>query len=131
MKNLLIIGLLFISYASISQTKVKGYINKSGDYISPHYRSSPNSTKYDNYSTKGNVNPYTGKLGTKNVYDNYYNTTNEVYYTPNVSMQNLTIYDSYYYQQLSMYEARKRRNTLWFIIFLLTTTAGISLFYKG
>jgi hypothetical protein len=28
-------------------------------------RSSPNSTTLDNYSTKGNVNPYTGQPGTK------------------------------------------------------------------
>jgi len=27
-------------------------------------QTNPNSTKLDNYSTKGNVNPYTGKPGT-------------------------------------------------------------------
>jgi len=31
-----------------------------------HYRTNPNSTKIDNWSTKGNVNPFTGKPGTKN-----------------------------------------------------------------
>jgi len=30
-----------------------------------HYRSSPNSTQRDNYSTYGNTNPYTGQRGTK------------------------------------------------------------------
>lgn len=44
---------------------VKGYTKKDGTYVAPHYRSSPNSTKSDNYSTKGNVNPYTGKEGSK------------------------------------------------------------------
>jgi len=31
-----------------------------------HYRTNPNPTTRDNWSTKGNVNPFTGKPGTKN-----------------------------------------------------------------
>lgn len=46
-------------------TSVKGYTKKSGTYVAPHKRSAPNKTKSDNYSTKGNMNPYTGKKGTK------------------------------------------------------------------
>lgn len=48
-----------------AQTHVKGYYKKNGTYVAPHYRSSPNSTQRDNYSTYGNYNPYTGKKGTK------------------------------------------------------------------
>jgi hypothetical protein len=44
--------------------KVKGYTKKNGTYVAPHVRTSPNKTKMDNYSTKGNVNPVTGKPGT-------------------------------------------------------------------
>ncbi len=44
---------------------VRGYTRKDGTYVAPHVRTAPNSTKSDNYSTKGNVNPYTGKPGTK------------------------------------------------------------------
>jgi hypothetical protein len=47
---------------------VKGYVRKDGTYVAPHYRSNPNSTKLDNYSTQGNVNPYTGQQGTVNPY---------------------------------------------------------------
>ena len=44
--------------------KVKGYTRKStGTYVMPSYRTSPNRTKVDNYSTKGNYNPYSGKKG--------------------------------------------------------------------
>lgn len=32
---------------------------------SGHTRTTPNSTTSDNYGTKGNYNPYTGKQGTK------------------------------------------------------------------
>jgi hypothetical protein len=44
---------------------VRGHVTKNGTYISPHYRTNPNSTRGDNWSTTGNVNPYTGKQGTK------------------------------------------------------------------
>lgn len=44
---------------------VHGYTKKNGKYVAPHIRSRPNKTKADNYSTKGNVNPETGKVGTK------------------------------------------------------------------
>jgi hypothetical protein len=47
-------------------TKVRGYFKKSsGTYVMPHYRSNTDSRFYNNYSTKGNYNPYTGKAGTK------------------------------------------------------------------
>lgn len=49
-------------------TSVKGYTKKSGTYVAPHKRTAPNKTKMDNYSTKGNTNPYTGKAGTKDPY---------------------------------------------------------------
>lgn len=48
------------------QTYVKGYYKKNGTFVKPHYRTTPNKNKLDNWSTKGNINPYTGKLGTVN-----------------------------------------------------------------
>lgn len=44
---------------------VKGYTSKNGNYVAPHRQTNPNGTRSDNWSTKGNVNPYTGKAGTK------------------------------------------------------------------
>ena len=44
---------------------VKGHTRSDGTYVAPHYRSTPNNVQYDNYSTKGNSNPSTGKTGTK------------------------------------------------------------------
>lgn len=40
--------------------------------MAPHYRSTPNSSRYDNYSTKGNYNPYTGKKGSVDPYRQTY-----------------------------------------------------------
>lgn len=51
-----------------AQVRVNGYTRKDGTHVAPHYRSSPNSSKHDNYSTRGNYNPYTGKKGTVNPY---------------------------------------------------------------
>jgi hypothetical protein len=56
-------GLLFTAFGK--DVHVKGYTRKDGTYVAPHTRSSPNKTKNDNYSTRGNVNPYTGQSGTK------------------------------------------------------------------
>lgn len=56
---------LLFGGTALAQTYVQGYTKKDGTYVAPHYRSSPNSTTSDNYSTRGNVNPYTGAAGTK------------------------------------------------------------------
>jgi hypothetical protein len=43
---------------------VSGYTTNSGTYVAPHQQTNPNSTQTDNYGTRGNVNPYTGAVGT-------------------------------------------------------------------
>lgn len=47
---------------------VRGYTRKDGTYVPPHDRTAPNDTKLDNWSTKGNINPETGKPGTVDPY---------------------------------------------------------------
>jgi tetratricopeptide (TPR) repeat protein len=44
---------------------VRGYTRSNGTYVAPYYRSAPDGNFYNNWSTKGNVNPYTGKPGTR------------------------------------------------------------------
>lgn len=44
---------------------VKPYINKNGALVDGHFKTAPNGTTLDNYSTQGNINPYTGQPGTK------------------------------------------------------------------
>lgn len=57
-------SLVFMSSAEAKTIKVQGYYNsRSGSYVAPYYKTSPNKYKFDNYSTKGNYNPYTGKKG--------------------------------------------------------------------
>lgn len=61
----LLLGTL-LSLPGITDSQVKGHYRKDGTYVKPHYRSDPNPSVRDNWSTKGNVNPYTGKPGTRN-----------------------------------------------------------------
>jgi len=56
---------------AVADEYVNGYFRKDGTYVAPHYRTDPNNNAFDNYSTKGNVNPYTGQLGTVDPYKSY------------------------------------------------------------
>jgi hypothetical protein len=47
---------------------VRGYVTENGTYVAPHYQTNPNNTRVDNYSSQGNVNPYTGQAGSVNPY---------------------------------------------------------------
>jgi len=42
-----------------------GHTTKHGTYVPPHQATNPDSSKTNNWSHKGNVNPYTGREGTK------------------------------------------------------------------
>lgn len=54
---------------SYGSTQVRGYYKRrSGSHVAPHWRTLPDSSRYNNWSTKGNVNSYTGKRGTRNPY---------------------------------------------------------------
>jgi hypothetical protein len=44
---------------------VSPYTRSDGTSVSGHYQTNPNSTQRDNYSTRGNLNPYTGEVGTR------------------------------------------------------------------
>jgi hypothetical protein len=53
--------------ADAADSPVRGHVTKRGVYVPPHHRTTPDKSKSNNYSSKGNVNPYTGKKGTKDV----------------------------------------------------------------
>lgn len=59
---------LAVAMPAFSQGQVRGYTRRDGTYVAPHVRSAPNDSRLDNYSTRGNVNPYTGKQGTVDPY---------------------------------------------------------------
>lgn len=57
--------ILILATLAFSDTWVNGYTRKDGTYVPGHYRSAPDGSKANNWSTKGNTNPYTGKEGTR------------------------------------------------------------------
>ncbi len=44
---------------------VRGHVRKDGTYVQPHRATNQNQTQRDNWSSKPNVNPNTGKPGSK------------------------------------------------------------------
>lgn len=73
MRLLAITLILFLSVQTAFASYTKGYYRSNGTYVNGYYKTNANSTKLDNYSTKGNYNPYTNKRGTVNPYSYNYN----------------------------------------------------------
>lgn len=51
-----------------STVHVRAHTTKTGIYVPAHVRTAPDHSKANNWSTKGNVNPHTGKEGTRDPY---------------------------------------------------------------
>lgn len=68
-----------------ADTYVNGYFRSDGTYVQPHFRSDPDGNFYNNYSTYPNINPYTGKQGTKRYPDYNYGSGYSGYTVPDYS----------------------------------------------
>ena len=51
------------STVNYNTTTVSGYTRSNGTYVDSYIKTMPNSTNWDNFSTKGNSNPFTGSTG--------------------------------------------------------------------
>jgi hypothetical protein len=58
-------SLPYTSGATGSPQYVNGYMTSAGVYVPGYYRTAADSTTANNYSTRGNVNPFTGAPGTR------------------------------------------------------------------
>jgi hypothetical protein len=66
MKSFLItLSLLTLVTPAFAYKSVKGYLSDEGTYVAPHYRTRSDSSTLNNWSTKGNSNPFTGSAGYK------------------------------------------------------------------
>lgn len=61
---------------------VHGYTRKDGTVVAPHYQTNPDNSRLNNWSTVGNVNPFTGRPGTVDPYRSPYS------YRPSPSLPN-------------------------------------------
>jgi hypothetical protein len=57
-------SVILLAASAFADQFVNGYVRRDGTYVQPHMRSSPDGNPFNNYSTRGNVNPYTGVPGT-------------------------------------------------------------------
>lgn len=51
---------------------VRSYTTKKGTFVQFHYRSYPDGNSFNNWSVKGNINPYTGQSGTHSPQQNQF-----------------------------------------------------------
>lgn len=51
--------------AATSEHLVSGYYRRDGQFVKPYFATNADSTRNNNYSTRGNINPHTGQAGTK------------------------------------------------------------------
>lgn len=79
-KALLVLMAASVATSASSQVYHRGYVRSDGTYVAPHYQSRPDSSVYNNWSTRGNVNPYTGQQGTVNPYASPYGSTRPTCY---------------------------------------------------
>lgn len=68
MKSLILIAMLATSTIAMADNYVNPYVRKDGTYVEGHNKSSADRNPYNNYTTQGNSNPYTGREGTKDPY---------------------------------------------------------------
>jgi hypothetical protein len=54
---------VFFNLSAFADQYVHGYTRSNGTYVHSYYRSSPDSTVTNNFTYKGNINPYTGAVG--------------------------------------------------------------------
>lgn len=66
MKYFLALAIFLVAVPAFAgDVYVQGHYRSDGTYVQPHYQSAPNNSTYDNWSTRGNINPYTGEEGTQ------------------------------------------------------------------
>ena len=69
MKKVFIIALALAVIPTVASAEyVSGHYRSNGTYVEGYHRSDRNNTKLDNYSTRGNTNPYTGQKGYRTPY---------------------------------------------------------------
>ncbi len=105
-------GTIAFGQTNFNIVKVDPYLKSDGTLVKEHYRTAPDNSFYNNWSTVGNFNPFTGKEGTKTHPSstssssiNYYNTDLNFYSTKNSSFSNS--FSSYDFGRST--NSRKRR----------------------
>lgn len=82
--KLAIMSFILIAGSLAHADYTNGYTRANGTYVQGYNHTHADGNPYNNYSTKGNVNPYTGQPGTHQPQPNAYgNTLSNTYGNPN------------------------------------------------
>ena len=89
-KMILTAAIGFLTSMSFAQQKeiyVSGYVKTNGTVVQSHVRTAPDKSFDNNWTTKGNVNPYNGNVGTKTspTSTSYTTRSNSTFYTTSPS----------------------------------------------
>jgi len=57
---------IFAAPTAEARVGVRGHYRNNGTYVAPYYRSNPDSYRSNNWNSRYNYNPYTGKKGYRN-----------------------------------------------------------------
>lgn len=68
MRLTILLATLLALPAFAQSNYVRPHVRSDGTYVQGHMRSNPDSSRFNNYSTQGNYNPYTGQTGTRDPY---------------------------------------------------------------
>lgn len=69
MKLTIAVLLAVASSGALAQSHyVRPHVTRDGTFVQGHMQTNPDSSRLNNWSSQGNVNPYTGQMGTVNPY---------------------------------------------------------------
>src|SRR4051794_13739947 len=60
---LVVLALGFGADSLLADNYTRPYVRRDGTVVEGHYSTEPNQYRFDNYSGRGNTNPYTGERG--------------------------------------------------------------------
>ncbi|CAN5816784.1 hypothetical protein BH20PSE1_BH20PSE1_01430 [soil metagenome] len=63
MKKIFLALLLAVPATVLADVYVQPHVRSDGTYVQGYHRSDANESRSDNYSSRGNTNPYTGERG--------------------------------------------------------------------
>jgi hypothetical protein len=72
----------FTTLAFARDVFVRPHFRQDGTYVQPHFRTAPDHSISNNYSSYPNVNPYTGQQGSVNPWTTNPNPGRELHLTP-------------------------------------------------
>ena len=99
------LGTIAFGQTNFNEVKVDSYFKTDGTFVQEHYRTAPDNSFNNNWSTVGNTNPYTGEAGTKTSKSSSSSSSSNYYYKPSTP----SYYTPTYYYNNSSTTTKRRK----------------------